>query len=46
MDRAAPQRDELERDSDWEQAAREDFPLLPIVIGIALALLLLVILRL
>jgi hypothetical protein len=45
MDGPAPERDDWERDADWEQATRREFPLLPIVIGIAALLLLLVILR-
>ena len=46
MDGAAPEREEGERDTEWERATREDFPLLPVVIGIALALLLLAMLKL
>jgi hypothetical protein len=46
MDGSTPERQDWERDAEWERATRRDFPLLPIVIGIALALLLLLILRL
>lgn len=46
MDGSTPERRDWEQDPEWEQATHRDFPLLPIVIGIALALLLLVILRL
>lgn len=45
MDGPAPDRDEWERDPDWDQAMRREFPLLPVVIGIAVLLLLLVIFR-
>lgn len=45
MDGSAPERDDWEREPDWEQAARRDFPLLPVIISIAVFLLLIVILR-
>jgi hypothetical protein len=45
MEGPAPEGNDWERDREWEQATRREFPLLPIVIGIAALLLLLVILR-
>jgi len=45
MDGSAPQGEDWEREIEWEQAGRREFPLLPVVIVIAALLLLLVILR-
>jgi hypothetical protein len=45
MDGSAPDRDEWEQDADWDRAAQREFPLLPVVVGIAVLLLLLVIFR-
>jgi hypothetical protein len=45
MEGSAPDRDEWEREKDWEDAGQREFPLLPVVLIIAVLLLLLVILR-
>lgn len=45
MNDSAPEREDWERERDWEQAGQRDFPLLPVVVAIAALLLLLIMLR-